>query len=211
MRSTRSLAVGVTLALAACAPDLPTGPASSAAPAGLGAVAAAAPPPVCIEFGPPPPLGTTWGVPTATPPGSWILTENGVPMWIDRLFLPGGVTVYNFARIGISPVPIGAGQQMLLDRSSLRFDFSNVGFPVSAVTWEWFDPGTSTIENMAVNGGARFIGDITAPAFVSGHPYGATWAAAGGGRRGRSKVGGPVRTLLVGGQQLWIDRVCAHP
>lgn len=213
MRSTRTFAAAAaTLALAACAPDLPTEAASGASPAALGAVAAAAPPPVCIEFGPPPPLGTTWGVPTGTPPGSWILTENGVPMWIERLALPGGGSVYNFARIGVSPVPIGAGQQMLLDRSALRFDFSNVGFSVSAVTWEWYDPGAGgTVENMAVNFGARFVGDITAPASVSGHPYSTVWGAAGGGRRGQSKVGGPVRTLLVGGQQLWLDRVCAHP
>jgi hypothetical protein len=208
MRFPRSVTASVaTLALAACAPDLPTGAAPDAAPGS----AAAAPAPVCLEFGPPPPLGAVWGVPTGTPPGSWIFTEVGVPVVIDRFFPAPGTPTYNFARIAVSPVPIGAGQQGFTDRSTLRFDFSNVGFPVSSVTWEWYDPGSSTVENMAVNFGARFIGDITAPAAVSGHPYGVSWAPAGTGRRGQSKVGGPVRTLEVGGHQLWLDRVCANP
>ncbi|HEX7242825.1 MAG TPA: hypothetical protein VF263_21230, partial [Longimicrobiaceae bacterium] len=167
--------------------------------------------PVCIEFGPPPALGTAWGVPTATPPGSWIFTENGIPVWIDKFFYTPTATAYNYARILTSPVPIGTGQQAYLERVDLRFDFSNVGFPTSSVTWEWYEPTTGAPVNMAVNGGPLYIGNITAPAFVSGKPYAWGAAPAGTGRRGRSQIGGAINTLRLGGERLWIDRVCANP
>lgn len=212
MRPTRTLAAGIMLAFAACSPDGPITAVNGAgtAPA-LPAVSALAPAPVCVDFGPPPPLGAAWGAPMGTAPGSWIFTENGVPVWIDRLFVAPGSPVYNYARIATSPVPIGSGQHIYLDRVDLRFDFSGVGFPVSSVTWEWYDTGAGTIENMAVNGGPLFIGDIVAPASVSGHPYSVSWSAAGAGRRGRSAIRGPVGPVIIGGQSLWIDRVCANP
>ncbi|MEW5931381.1 MAG: hypothetical protein AB1941_28270 [Gemmatimonadota bacterium] len=211
MRPTRPLAAAAALALAACSPDLPTTAAPDGGAAPLAAVAAAAPLPVCLEFGPPPPVGAQWGAPFGHPPGTLMFVEAGVPVRIDRFFYPT-TTVYNFARIDVSPVPIGAGQQILTDRSTLRFDFTGVPFPVASVTWEWYDPGAGgTLENMAVNGGPIFIGDITAPAAVSGHPYATGWGLAGTGRRGRSQITGPVTHMLLGGERLWVDRVCANP
>lgn len=210
MRPTRPLAAAVTLALAACSPDLPTTAAESDGAAPLAAVAAAAPLPVCVEFGPPPPLGAQWGAPFGDPPGTLAFVENGIPVRVEKFFTPA--TVYNFARIDISPVTIGSGQQGLTDRINFHFDFSGVPFPISSVTWEWYDPGAGgTLENMAVNGGPVFIGDITVPAAVSGQPYSVGWGPAGTGNRGRSSIRGPIGPMLLGGERLWIDRVCANP
>lgn len=214
MRSLRVLGLALAGALAACSPDAApvTGaPDAGRAPAGDPGTVTAAAAPVCIEFGPPPPLGAVWGAPVGTPPGAWIFTENGVPVFIDRFFFPGPVAAYDHARIATSPVPIGSGQHAYLQRVNLRFDFSNVGFPISSVTWDWYEPAAGSVVNMQADGGALYIGNITAPAFVSGRPYGVGWTPAGTGRRGQSKIGAPVRIVQIGGEKLWIDRVCANP
>jgi hypothetical protein len=71
----------------------------------------------------------------------WPLTAAGTVMSPMKMGPPFTAAVYNFARIDISPVPIGSGQQGLKDRTTFRFDFSGVPFPISSVTWEWYDPG----------------------------------------------------------------------
>ena len=50
-------------------------------------------------------------------------------------------------------VVYGYSHVAVLEMTSSGRDFSNVGSPVNTVTWEWYDPGTSTLENMAVNYG----------------------------------------------------------
>lgn len=60
---------------------------------------------------------------------------------------------------------------------------------------------------MQADNGALYIGNITAPAFVSGRPFSVGWAAAGTGRR----IGAPVNIVRVGGEKIRIDRVCANP
>lgn len=193
----------LVLAAACSSADAPTAP-SPAAP--KAAVLAAAP--VCIQFNVPP-LGTTWNAP-GFPPGSFLFTEVGVPVFSERLLLPGPVPVYSFGRVEIPPIAIGAGPTGRAERFSYVVDFSNVPFPITSVTFEWLDLGG--VENLAVNGSPVFIGELdTPPAFIGAFPVNSAWVAVPGGDKGRTRIGGNARRVLIGGEKLWVDNICANP
>ena len=198
------------VALAACAPDQIT---RSADDADARRVIV----PACVEFGPPPALLTGWGAPVGTPPGTVLFVESGIPVSIHR-FLLGGVWYYGGVRIENPPAPgVGVGQTARLNNAGLGFDFTGVGFPVSYVTFEWLDWGGD--ENLQVNGSGIYVGEFeTAPAVLGGQPLTPAVAFSwvinqerGTMQIGPSPVGAPVNWVRIGGQELWIDRVCAHP
>jgi hypothetical protein len=71
-------------------------------------------------------------------------------------------------------------------------------------------------ENFSVNGSAISAGELTAlPTVISGVTVTVTQAPlvnAGGiqvGRSGRLTLKGQISQFLVGGQEFWIDNVCA--
>lgn len=167
--------------------------------------------PGCVDFGPPPPLGTVWGAPVGQPVNTLVHVEAGVRVFTATA-LPG--PVYNLARVENPPVPFGGGQTVRLDNIALRFDFTGGGTIPNNVEFEFLDLAAGAVENLGVNGVAPYVGPMAgAPAVVGGRPVSVATAAVPGGIRGRVKVGpGGVRQLLVAGQQgFWIDRVCFYP
>ena len=209
--SLRTLSFLAAAALAACAaPDGITRSADDAE-----ARLAPAPTPACVEFGPPPPFGATWGSGVGTPPGTVIFVESGIPVTI-RQFLSGGVWFYGGTRIEFPPPPgVGVGQTARINNVNLDFDFTGLPFPVKTVTFEWLDIGG--VENLRVDGSGVWVGELNAPpAALGGQPIVSvvTIALGGSNDQGKMQIGGagvPVKRVWVGGQELWIDRVCANP
>jgi hypothetical protein len=162
---------------------------------------------VCVEFDAAP-LGATYGAP-ATPPGSVVYVENGIPVSVDLFYLPLFVA-FNTATIEPQPANpawgIGSGQIVRANNINLTFDFTGIGFVPTAVRFEYLDLGGS--ENIFVDGSPVLIGDLsTAPPSVT-----VTAAALPPpviGKKGTVVVKGPLQRLSIGGQELWIDRVCA--
>ena len=208
MRHIRSLGPALLVALAACSPDAtPLAPADEAPP--RQAVAAALPPPACLDFNVPPlgtPFGAAWGTPVGVP--QWV--ENGITAAVAP-YQPGAFFVE--ARVVMPPVPFGAGPTGRARSINWHFDFTGLPFVPSAVTFEWMDQGApSPVENLMVNGSPLYVGQIHAPpAAMAGIAVGTTVAPVPGGLTGTMKLTGPVQRVAVGGQPLWVDRVCAHP
>lgn len=165
---------------------------------------------MCVEFNVPA-FGTVYGAPVATPPGAVVFVENAVPVSVHWFLDGGGGWQYNLARIEFPPVAFGVGQVARSNNINLGFSFGGVGFPVKTVTLEWLDLGG--VENLSVNGSAIFVGELdTPPAVLGGAAVTSAWVAVPGGQRGRLRISGAqIGRLMVGGQELWIDRVCAHP
>lgn len=205
-RSSPALLAPLALVLAAaCASaDAPTAPSKPEPVEALPALA-----PVCIDFNVPP-LGTTWSVP-GFPAGSWLFTETGVPVYSQPLLLPGPVSVYNFGRVEVPPVAIGAGPTGRAERFTYLVDFANVPFVITSVTFEWLDLGG--VENLSASGSPVFIGELDSPpATIGGFPVNSAWTPlSGGGDKGRTRIGGNARRVLIGGEKLWVDRICANP
>ena len=203
----RSLAllVPLSLALGACSEAPVTGVTADAAEPRL------APAPACVEFNVPA-LGTTYGsIPGPAFPGGPVFVESGIVVGVAP-FTTGASTFYAEAKIEFPPLPFGAGQTGRARSISWTFDFTGLPFVPSTVAFEWLDQGANSIENLAVNGSPVWVGQIFAPPAAFG-PVSvfASSVAVPNGRRGSIKLVGPVQKHLVGGQPLWVDRLCAYP
>lgn len=203
-RIIRSFALVLPLALAAACSsgDLtPTSPSQATA-----RTAAAAAAPVCLEFNVPA-LGTVYSVPSGTPPGTLVFVENAISVTTRRFFDAALNPYYNWARIEPGVGWLAADPSARHNNISLQFDFAGLPFIPSLVEFDYADAGGH--ENLTFNGGALRIGQLDA---LGGGGVGVVWWwAAPGLKEGRVSITGPVRDVTVGGQEFWIDSVCAYP
>ncbi|HEX6750026.1 MAG TPA: hypothetical protein VF092_22220 [Longimicrobium sp.] len=168
--------------------------------------------PVCVSFDVPA-LGALFGAPVGTPPGSVVWTENGIPVSVHKFFLAGGGSAFNWLRIENAPASftLGAGKTGHTNNINVGFDFTALPFVPSGVKFNFLHLGG--YENLQVNTSGVFIGPLTAPPT----PWGgvnvtSSWAPVPGGAQGTVTLsGGSVKWLMVGGQELWLDDVCAYP
>jgi hypothetical protein len=163
---------------------------------------------VCVDFELPLALGTQYGAPAGHHPGDVIFTTNGIPVSVHDFEYGGGGGTFNVATIDTAPVPFGAGQSMNTNNINLEFDFTGLGFTPTKVSFEFLDLGGN--ENLSVNGSPIFNGELSsAPASLGGVNVSVSTTPVTGGKTGTVILTGPVKTLRVGGQEFWIDNVCA--
>lgn len=168
--------------------------------------------PVCIGFGPPPPLNTMYGAPAAQVSGDLAFSTNGIDAYVfDFALLPAG-TAFNRAFTSNAPVSL-PGQSLRMININMKFDFQNLGFPVRKVTLSYLDLGG--YENLAVNASATYRGQLAgAPAVLGNANVTVTSAATPppvSGRTGTVTITGPdIDSFKIGGQEFWIDNVCAQ-
>jgi hypothetical protein len=165
----------------------------------------------CVTFQPPLVLGTVFGTPAGQMPGTVIFTSNGIRVSAEKFFTAPGSSFFNLARIEVPPVAFASGPSMRHNNINLRFRFQRLPFVSRNVTLSYLDLGG--IENLGVNGSVPFIGDIaSAPVLLGATSVSVTRAPVQGGKRGVVTLKGPaIRDLTIGGQELWIDTVCARP
>jgi hypothetical protein len=94
------------------------------------------------------------------------------------------------------------GQSMWISNVNLSFDFSGLPFIVGKVTFDFEDLGGS--ENVSVNRSAIVEGEL-----ASGEFSGATLTVVRGQTTGEATIEGTVREFLIGGQEFFLDNVCA--
>lgn len=159
----------------------------------------------CVDFEAPLVSGTQYGAPAGHSSGDVIFTSNGIPVSVYDFNFTGGGGTFNEARLEAPPAPFGSGQTMRTNNINLEFDFSGLTFTPSEVQFEYLDLGG--FENLSVNGSPVFAGDLpTAPVSVGGVSV-AVYTA---GDKGFVILTGAVQKLRVGGQEFWIDNVCAR-
>lgn len=168
--------------------------------------------PVCITFGPPPPLNTMYGVPAAQVSGDLAFSTNGIDAYVFNFgLLPAGLA-FNRAFTNIAPVSL-PGQSLRMININLRFDLRNLAFTVKKVTLSYLDLGGH--ENLAVNASGLYRGQLAAAPAVLGNANVTVTSAATpppvSGRTGTVTITGPdIDSFMIGGQEFWIDNVCAQ-
>ena len=166
----------------------------------------------CVDFESPPATGTQYGTPAGNVSGDVVLVlPNGIEMAVYDFRWSGGGGTFNRARIALPPRLIGSGQTINTNNINLEFDFTNTGFPVSRVEFEYLDMGG--FENFSVNGQPVpvYAGELSGlPSPIAGINITVTSVNVPGGKSGRVVLTGPVQKLRVGGQEFWIDNVCAY-
>lgn len=213
MRTHHTLALLLPLALAATACSEGATPISPAAEPAKAAIAAA---PVCVDFEPPLLAGTVWGFSAGQPPLTLVHVENGIRVFTEKFALFGGGSAYRDARIGVPPFAFSAGQAARTLHINLIFDFSGLTFTPSSYTFDYYDPtGPNQYENLRINASGVFIGELNAPPASLGGSFisfaAGPFPAPPSGDWARIKLSPVVNRLTVGGQDLWIDHVCANP
>lgn len=162
----------------------------------------------CVEFEAPLMLGTQFGAPAGQNPGSVAFTSNAVPVSVDHFVYANGGSTFNYAQIDTAPVAFGNGQSIRLNNIDVKLDFSTLGFQPDQVSFEFLDLGGT--ENLSVNSSPLFVGELAAaPQPSGGINLTVATRPVTGGKAGTVRLTGPVSTLQLGGQEFWIDRVCA--
>jgi hypothetical protein len=166
---------------------------------------------VCVDFEPPLILGTQYGTPAGQHSGDMAFTTtNGITVKVFDFHFTSGGGAFDFAKIEKASVAFGSGQSISTNNINLEFDFSHLGFQVSHVKFEFLDKGG--IENLSVNGSPSpiFAGKLSsAPATIGGVSVAVSTTPVTGGNKGTVTLNGAVNTLRIGGQEFWIDNVCA--
>ncbi|MFV9677942.1 MAG: CARDB domain-containing protein [Methanosarcinales archaeon] len=165
----------------------------------------------CVDFGPPPTVGTQYGSPAGNVPGDVVLlVPNGIQMSVYDFRWTGGGGTFNKARIEMPPHPFGTGQTINTNNINLEFDFTGIGFPVSKVEFQYLDLGG--FENFSINGQPVpvYAGELSGvPSPIAGVNVTVTSVPVPGGKIGTVVLTGSVHNLRIGGQEFWIDNVCA--
>lgn len=152
-------------------------------------------------------------------PGDVIFTENAIPVSVHAFHHPApdppsfGFFYVRPAFAAAPPDPaFGSGRIGRTNNINLRFDFSGLTFVPSSVTFAWRDYGGH--ENLKVNGSGLFIGELSgAPSPMAGIGVSSVWGWSAGAifKQGTTTLTGAVSAFVVGGQELFLDNVCANP
>jgi hypothetical protein len=167
----------------------------------------------CIKFEPPDfTIPTVYGAPAAQVSGDLAFTFNLIDayIWNFNTFGPG--IAFNRAYIDNAPVAFSPGQSLRFNNISMLFDLRNLGFAVRRVTFAYLDLGG--YENLEVNGSLN-LGEITsAPPVLGGANVSVSSTPLPPPRSGKfgtvTITGNVIKTVRIGGQEFWIDSVCAQ-
>ena len=165
----------------------------------------------CVEFDPMPTAGTKYGNPVGNTPGQVVLDlPNGIKMSVHDLRHPSGGSDFNYGEIYAPPGPFGTGQSLRAGNISFEFDFTNVGFNVEQVQFYFADFGGH--ENFSINGQPVPINAgelISVPSNIGGVDVDVPYDESPGNKKGIVTLTGSIEKFRIGGQELWIDNICA--
>ncbi len=147
-------------------------------------------------------LGSMYGT-GINSPGDVIFTQNSIPVSVEEFLYVTGGTTFGFAEV-MNSSGIGTGQDMRLGNINLMFDFDAIGMIPDFVTFDFADYGGE--ENLGINDEPIFAGELT----MATVPPGFVASFSMSGDIGQCIITGPVEKLIVGGQEFFIDNVCAH-
>ncbi|HEV8631011.1 MAG TPA: hypothetical protein VGV61_11895 [Thermoanaerobaculia bacterium] len=166
---------------------------------------------VCVDFEPPLLLGTRYGRPVGQSPGDLAFTSQRVRVTVEKYLAANAATAFEVATVVNPPRPFAAGQSLRLNNVDVQLDFRALGFRPARVALRFLDLGGA--ENLAVNGSPLYAGELAAaPTPIGGVALAVATTPLpppAHGKTGTLKLTGPVATLRIGGQELWIDQVCA--
>lgn len=167
----------------------------------------------CVYFNVPA-LGAVFGPPI--PPGTTVWVENGIPVSINRFLWTTGTWAYGQLTIELPPAgyTLAAGKTGHTNNINTGYDFTGLGFAVTYVKFHALQLGG--YDNLSINGSPIWVGPLPShPPAIAGIGIASAWAPVPGGVQGSVALTGstanPIKKLLVGGQELWLDTVCAYP
>lgn len=139
------------------------------------------------------------------PYGTTFMT-NGVRVGGEAFHYPWGWTAGGHAAIDGKSRAGGSGHDVMANNIGLRFDF---GAPVQGVRFRFGEYGGNV--NLEINGDLAIVGDFWQ---LDGLQMGGATIRVingNGSATGSVELFGRIDTILIGGQELWLDDVCGGP
>lgn len=162
----------------------------------------------CVDFEPPLAAGTKYGASAGQSPGDLAFAGGGIPVTIENFTDGAGNLQFNEAYIEGQPQQSLNGQSLRSNNINLKFDFASLPFAVGEVSLKFADLGG--IENIVIDGTSSFVGNIGALPLVIGNASPSVLLMPiTGGSGGTARIVGQMGSFAIGGQELWIDEVCA--
>jgi hypothetical protein len=162
----------------------------------------------CVKFNTVP-TGTEWGTPAGHSSGDVVHTEKGIKVSVQDFYWSATQTTFRKTKADTSFMS-SSEKAINTNNINLEFDFTDLFFSPDKVVVIFRDTGG--IENISVNGSSVLIGEL-----ASGSTSGVTWTVADSpepnnphNRVGTLTIDGDVEKLKIGGQEFWIDSVCAE-
>lgn len=161
----------------------------------------------CVKFNGLPD-GTEWNGDDHSP-GDVVHTEEGIKVRLEKFkYSGGGSDAFRKAYVAPRFTPDGGAHSVRTDNINLEFDFSGLSWTPNRVTLDFYDTVAGHGENLSINGAPIIVGQLT-----SGSAPGLTWTVTetptNGNRIGKLTIEGKVKKLRIGGQEFWIDTICA--
>ncbi|MBC7772725.1 MAG: hypothetical protein H7210_09550 [Pyrinomonadaceae bacterium] len=153
-------------------------------------------------------LTSSWGMAAGNSPGDIAFTEDAIPVRVFDFFQVGGGTSFGIASVERTVEQIGFGRVLQLNNINAGFNFSALG-RAGRVCIEFGDLGGH--ENLVVNNSPVYIGEISAvPSnFAPGITATVSTTNTSGGIRGVLTLEGSIYNVRIGGQEFFIDDICA--
>ncbi len=154
-------------------------------------------------------FGTQYGNPGGSA-GDLIFAEDNIPVSIDSFYFIGPGGAFNFCRVDtLHVLTFGPSKNMAINNVNLIFNLANLPFTANLVTFDFADYGGH--ENISVNGAPIFAGEfLSAPSPIApGVTMSVAFTNPINPKIGTVTLRGQVSKLLVGGQELWLDNICA--
>jgi len=154
-------------------------------------------------------IGTQYGAPGDSP-GDVVFTENNIPVSVENFDWVGGGTAFVFCRVDTFTAAFPLTKIAWTNNINLKFDMSGLAFTPNHVSFKFADLGGE--ENISVNGQPIFAGELTAaPVTIApGVTFSVATTPIPAGKLGVVILRGPVTSLLVGGQEFFLDDICAR-
>jgi hypothetical protein len=148
--------------------------------------------------------GTLFGTPTHAPGDEVDLGQDpGIRVELQN-FIIGSSELFFFATVEPAGTAGLATQSLALDNISLQFDLTDIGYDVDLVSFEFADLGGSS--NIRVNGGPLFVLDP-----LTDLPQDVGPGVTATVDQGLVTFSGSIQSLLVGGQELFVDNIAFVP
>jgi hypothetical protein len=159
----------------------------------------------CVKFNSISP-STKWGTPAGHSSGDVVYTEDDIDVSVHDF----GTTGSSLGETRVGPSFMTSGEQAINTRAiNLGFDFSKLNFTPTKVEVLFWDTGGS--ENISINENPIIQGEL-----ASGSAPGVTWSVSDSpqpnnpaNRLGTLTINGNIQMVKIGGQEFWIESVCA--
>lgn len=170
----------------------------------FGAVASLSAAAINFDTSPNLPVGTRYGTSEGTVPGTTVFTTaDGISMSVENFQL-GSFTGFFSAEVQGPNQFVFPTNYLSLDNINVKFDFTNLAFPVSKVTLDYAEFGGGN--NFSVNGGS--IIEISP---LTNLPTNIAPGVTATMTDSTITLNGAISNFLIGGQELNIDNIVAVP